>query len=263
MRQLPEQPEGRAPGDERAGRGLRRLLRARELVTVALLAVAAGGIWTFVAVADAVGEGDVRALDRAVLLAMREPGDRADPVGPPWVEEMGRDLTALGGGTILTLVSVAAALFLWMARRPRSVALLAVAFGGGQLLSFLLKRAFGRPRPDLVPHEAYVYSASFPSGHSLMSAVVYLTLGALLARVLPRARMKILVMACAVAATALTGVSRVYLGVHWPTDVVAGWAVGAAWATGVWLVADALDRHRRAGEAPEGSGPGAADDPGA
>jgi undecaprenyl-diphosphatase len=223
----------------------RRLLRARELVTLALLAVVAGGLWTFVWVAAAVTDGEVRDLDRAILLAMREASDRADPIGPPWVEEMGRDLTALGGATILALVSGFAALFLWMARRRRTVGFLALAFGGGQLMSFLLKRGFARPRPELVPHGVVVYSASFPSGHSMMSAIVYLTLGALVARVLPQRGMKILVLLGALVATGLTGVSRVYLGVHWPTDVVAGWAIGAAWALALWLAADALDRRRR------------------
>jgi undecaprenyl-diphosphatase len=235
--------------------GLGRLLRARELVTLALVAVVAGGLWTFLEVAEAVSEGDVRAFDRAVLLAMREPADPADPLGPRWVEEMGRDLTALGGLAVLTLVSAAAALFLWMARRPRAVALLLVAFAGGQALSLLLKRGYGRPRPDLVPHESIVYTASFPSGHSMMSAVIYLTLGALLARVLPRRRMKLLVLTCALGATLLTGVSRVYVGVHWPTDVLAGWAIGASWAVGCWLVADLLDRRRARGAPPEGGGP--------
>jgi undecaprenyl-diphosphatase len=243
-----------------AGELLRRFLRARELVTMALLAVVAGGLWVFVEVAEAVRNEDVRALDRTVLLAMREPADPADPLGPRWVEEMGRDFTALGGIAVLTLVSAAAALFLWMSGRPRSVALLVVAIAGGQLLSLILKRGFGRPRPDLVPHESFVYTASFPSGHSMMSAVTYLTLGALLARVLPRRRMKFLVIACALTVTALTGVSRVYLGVHWPTDVVAGWALGASWAVGCWLAADALDRRRRRGTPPEGVGPGTTDE---
>jgi undecaprenyl-diphosphatase len=236
----------------RAGSFLKRLLRARELVTMALVAVVAGGLWVFLEVAEAVTDEEVRALDRSVLLAMREPSDPADPLGPRWVEEMGRDLTALGGTAVVTLVSVAAALFLWMARRPRSVALLLVAIAGGQILSLLLKRGYARPRPDLVPHESFVYTASFPSGHSMMSAVVYLTLGALLARVLPRRRMKLLVIVCALGATALTGVSRVYLGVHWPTDVLAGWAIGASWAVGCWLAADVLDRRRPRGTMPEG-----------
>jgi undecaprenyl-diphosphatase len=253
----------RAPGSGRLRQGLSwvRLLRARELVTLALVGVVAAGLWTFFAVADEVMEGDSRALDRAVLLALREPSDPADPLGPRWVEEVGRDMTALGGVAVLTLVSAASALFLWMAGRPRSVALLAVAFGGGEILSFLLKSGFARPRPDLVPHGSHVYTASFPSGHSMMSAIVYLTLGALLARVLPQVRMKLLVIACAVGATALAGVSRVYLGVHWPTDVVAGWAIGAAWAVSCWLAADALDRRRAGGTPPEGKGPGTTEEP--
>lgn len=246
-------PGTRAQG---AGSALRRLLRARELVTMALVAVVAGGLWTFVEVAEAFAEEQVRALDEAVLLAMREPGDPADPLGPRWVEETARDLTALGSTVILALVSTAAALFLWMARRPRHVALLVVSVAGGQLLTLALKRGFARPRPDLVPHAAFVYTASFPSGHAMMSAVVYLTLGALLARVLPRRRMKLLVVACALAATVLTGLSRVYLGVHWPTDVIAGWAIGASWAVACWLAADFLDRRRGRGSPPEGAGPG-------
>lgn len=249
--------EARSSG---AGALLRRFLRARELVTMALLAVVAGGLFTFVEVAEAVADEEVHALDQALLLAMREPTDRSDPVGPKWVEEMGRDFTALGGVPVLTLVSLAAALFLWMSGRPRSVLLVFVAVAGGQLLSSLLKRGYGRPRPDLVPHEAYVYTSSFPSGHSMMSAVTYLTLGALLARVLPRRRTKLLVIACALVVTALTGASRVYLGVHWPTDVVAGWAMGASWAVVCWLAADALDRRRRLGTPPEGVGAGTTDE---
>jgi undecaprenyl-diphosphatase len=207
-----------------------------------------------------VREENFRDLDRAMLLAMREPGDPSDPVGPRWVEEMGRDFTALGGIAVLTLASIAAALFLWMSGRRRSVLLVVVAVAGGWILSLLLKRGYDRPRPDLVPHESFVYTASFPSGHSMMSAVTYLTLGALLARVLPRLRMKLLVLGAAVAITVVTGVSRVYLGVHWPTDVLAGWALGASWAVALWLAADALDRRRRRGTPPEGVGPGTTDE---
>jgi undecaprenyl-diphosphatase len=224
---------------------LRRWLAARELVTMALVAVVAGGLWIFVEVASAVREDSVRALDEAVLLAMRNPTDHADPLGPRWVEEFGRDLTALGGVAVVTLLTVASAGFLWMTGRRHEVGLLAAAFLGGQLLSFSLKRVFERPRPDLVPHASWVYTASFPSGHAMMSAVTYLTIGALLARVVARRREKLFVIAWALAFTVLTGVSRVYVGVHWPTDVVAGWALGASWAVGCWLVADHLARRRR------------------
>jgi len=230
----------------RRGLGLlRRWLAARELVTMALLAVAAGGIWLFLEVADAVRDGEVRALDETVLLAMRTPGDPADPLGPRWLEEVGRDLTALGGIAVLTLLTTAAAGFLWLAGRRRDVVLLLVSVAGGQLLSLAVKRGFHRPRPELVPHGSWVYTSSFPSGHSMMSAVTYLTLGALLARAVPRRREKAFLVAWALVFTGLTGVSRVYLGVHWPSDVVAGWALGASWAVACWLVADLLERRRR------------------
>lgn len=224
---------------------LHRWLRARELVTLALLAVLAGGLWLFAEVAGAVLEGDVRAIDERILLALRDPANPADPLGPRWVQEVGRDLTALGGVAVLTLVTAAAAGFLWLSRRRRSLGFLLIAVAGGQLLSLGLKRWFGRPRPDLVPHGSFVYTASFPSGHAMMSAITYLTIAALLARVVPGRRMKLFVMAWALAFTGLAGASRVYLGVHWPTDVVAGWAVGASWAAAWWLVADAVARRRR------------------
>jgi undecaprenyl-diphosphatase len=222
-----------------------RWLAARELATMLLLAALAGGLWVFAEVAEAVLEGHSRALDEALLLAMRSPADRADPLGPEWVEEIGRDLTALGGMTVLSLLTAAAAGYLWLSQRRLTTWLVLLAVGGGQLLSLALKRGFSRPRPDLVPHEAVVYTASFPSGHAMMSAVTYLTLGALLARIVPQRRMKAFVLGWALLFTGLAGASRVYLGVHWPTDVVAGWALGASWAAACWLVADALERRRR------------------
>jgi undecaprenyl-diphosphatase len=224
---------------------LHRWLAARELVTMTLLAAAAGGLWLFLEVAEAVQEQSIRAFDEKVLLSMRTPGDPADPLGPRWVEEMGRDLTALGGVAVVTLLTVAAAGFLWLVGRRRDVVLVAAAVIGGQLLSLVLKRGYARPRPDLVPHASFVYTSSFPSGHAMMSAVTYLTLGALLARAVPRRREKAFVVAWAVALAALTGVSRVYVGVHWPTDVLAGWALGASWAVACWLAADLLERRAR------------------
>lgn len=233
---------------------LHRWLRARELVTLALLAVIAGGLWIFAEVADAVLQGHTSSVDERILLALRAPANPADPLGPRWLQEMGRDLTALGGVAVLTLVTAAAAGFLWLSRRRRSLGFLVAAVAGGQLLSLWLKRWFDRPRPDLVPHGSFVYTASFPSGHAMMSAITYLTIAALLARVVPGRSMKLFVMAWALAFTFLAGTSRVYLGVHWPTDVVAGWAVGASWAVAWWLIADAVERRRRGERAPPPDG---------
>ncbi len=209
---------------------------------VGLLAAAAAllGFW---GLAGEVLEGETKAFDRALMLALRNPADHTEPIGPRWLEEVARDLTALGGTAILTAVTLAVMGFLALSRKRGAAVLVAVAVGGGTLLSSLLKLGFARPRPDLVPHAVEVYSASFPSGHAMLSAVTYLTLGALLMRVQPRWGTRAYVLALAVLATLLIGASRVYLGVHWPTDVLAGWCVGAGWALLCWLVAARLQRE--------------------
>jgi undecaprenyl-diphosphatase len=126
----------------------------------------------------------------------------------------------------------------------RATALLVlVAIVGGTLLSHGLKLGFERPRPDLVPHATRVYTASFPSGHAMLSAVTFLTLGALLARAEKSRRVSAFIMTLAIIVTLMVGVSRVYLGVHWPSDVIAGWSVGAAWAALCWFVALQLQRR--------------------
>jgi undecaprenyl-diphosphatase len=207
-----------------------------ELATLILVLVAAGGTWLFSEIVDLVVEGESNTFDTRVLLFMRSPGDRADPVGPAWVEELGRDFTALGGIAVLSLITIAAGGFLALERKYRALVLIVVAVVGGLIFSAVLKQLFARPRPDLVPHGSAVYTASFPSGHSMMSAITYLTLGALLARVQTRKRLKAYLLCLAIFLTGLVGISRVYLGVHWPTDVLAGWTVGAVWAILCWLV---------------------------
>jgi undecaprenyl-diphosphatase len=216
-----------------------------ELRTVLLLFLLAGSTWGFIELADAVQEGETLAIDQALLLALRSPADPAAPLGPGWLAEMGRDITALGGVAVLMLLTLAVTVFMALRRLWHAAGLLLAAVGSGILASTLLKAAFERPRPDLVPHGSYVSTASFPSGHSMMAAVVYLTLGALLARVEPDGRVKAFVLTSAVLLTLLVGISRVYLGVHWPTDVLAGWTVGAGWALLFWLIARALQRRGR------------------
>jgi undecaprenyl-diphosphatase len=203
------------------------------------------GVFVFIGIADEVGEGDTLRLDRWLLLALRASGDPGDPLGPAWVEEMFRDFTALGGIGVLSLLTLASVGYLWLQDLRRVAWFVLVAILGGLLLTLLLKSGFDRPRPDLVSHGSMVYTSSFPSGHSMLSAVVYLTGGALLAVVHNARRVRVYVIGCSVLATLLVGASRVYLGVHWPSDVLAGWAAGAAWAAACWLAALWLQERGR------------------
>lgn len=207
-----------------------------ERATLAVVGFIAFAFYLFLAVADEVMEGAPGSLDRGILLALRNPADPSDPLGPPWVEEMMRDLTALGGTSVLTLLTLAVIAFLILTRKRHAALLVAVSVAGGTILSQGLKWGFDRPRPDLVPHGMSVYSQSFPSGHAMLAAVVYLTLAALLARTQTRTRVKLFLLGTAAVLTVVVGISRIYLGVHWPTDVVGGWALGAAWASSCWLV---------------------------
>jgi undecaprenyl-diphosphatase len=212
------------------------------------LGLALVGIWGFVELAEMVDEGETRQLDTALLMALRNPADPELALGPPWLAEMMRDITALGGVAVLALLALGVAGYLILLHRYDLVVLVVVSVGGAILLNYFLKLGFDRPRPDLVPHLTTAYQASFPSGHSMSSAATYLTLGAMLARVQGRRRLKIYFLALAIVVMVLIGISRVYLGVHWPTDVLAGWAAGAIWALLCWIAAWwlTLGRHARA-----------------
>lgn len=236
---------------ERVGRrSLSLLARFARYEFGALLCILAlsGGVWGFIELADDVSEGETQSIDETLLLSLRNPVDHTDPLGPGWVEELGRDFTALGGVGVLVLVVLGALGYLLLARRYRAALLAAVAVPGGILLSTMMKAGFDRPRPDLVPHDSIVYTASFPSGHAMMSAVTYLTLAALLIRVQPELRLKAYILVVALLLTLLVGISRVYLGVHWPTDVLAGWTAGTAWAALCWLAMRWMQRREEDAE---------------
>lgn len=199
--------------------------------------------WLFIELADEVREGETETFDRAVLRAFRSVDNLADPLGPRRVEEAVRDITALGSVTVLSLFALVASGFLLFTRRYNAFLLLASALCGGLLLNWSLKNYFDRPRPEYVTQLHYVDSHSFPSGHALLATVVYLSIGALAARLVARRRQKIYIVGAAVFLSALVGVSRVYLGVHYPTDVLAGWTVGTLWAISCWFTARHLQRR--------------------
>jgi PfpI family intracellular protease len=216
-------------------------MRGERKLLLALLVVAAAS-WAFVELADEVSEGGTHGADTALLLLFRAAGDPSDPLGPAWAESLARDVTALGAVGVLAFLTLAAAGFTALQGRRGLALYLLVSVGSGMLAASLLKLGFARPRPDLVPHGQAVYTSSFPSGHSMMSAVVYLTLGALLASAQPNGRLKAYLLSLALLLTILIGLSRIYLGVHWPTDVLAGWTAGAAWALACWTLAHRVRR---------------------
>jgi undecaprenyl-diphosphatase len=218
-------------------------LGRHELAILLAIGGLAAGVWLFVALADEVMEGGTQKLDRKLLLSLRRPGD-LQPLGSPAFQDAARDITALGGVTVLGLITLSAGLFLALDGKKYMALFVCGSVVSGLLASTLLKNLFERPRPTLVPYLAYASSSSFPSGHSMMSAITYLVLGALLARSQERKLVKAYFLMMAAVITVLVGISRVYLGVHWPSDVLAGWTAGAVWALVCWLLARWLQsRH--------------------
>ena len=211
-----------------------RWIGGHDLALIVVLAIAAGAAWGFAEIADAVTEGESHAVDRAIILALRDSSEPGDPIGPHWFEEVARDVTALGGVAVLSLASIGVFGYVLLRRAYMNAIVIAIAVVGAQLASSLLKVGFGRPRPDLVPHLAEVYTASFPSGHAMVSTAVYLTFATQLASLHRDIMIRGYLIASALALVTVIGASRVYLGVHWPSDVLAGWAAGGAWALLVW-----------------------------
>jgi undecaprenyl-diphosphatase len=208
------------------------------LGALALLAI----VLVIAKLAGAVLEGSTLDFDKRLLQALRKSDNPSQPIGPPWLELAAFDVTALGGPTVLGLTVVAVLGFLVLQGLYRNALFVLLASTGGWLLNDVLKAFFARPRPTVVPHLREVMSLSFPSGHALTSAAVFLTLGALLMRVAERRIAKFYCMFVAMLVTMLVGVSRVYLGVHYPTDVVAGWLIGLCWALFCWLAERSLER---------------------
>lgn len=249
-------PASDADPTDRAGRGFRRrrvairspsktggarpianrhLFRPSSLPRgIAVLMLAAA----LLAIAGAIVDHWPFAIDRAIMSGVRATVTRG------WLTSIAVQVTALGSVPVLTLVTVATAgLMLVAGRRLLALATIAGPASGG-LAVLLLKTEVGRPRPTIVSHLVIAKGLSFPSGHAAGSAIVYLTLAALAAQVVRGRAIKRYLLATAIALVAMIGASRVYLGVHWPSDVLAGWCFGAMWAWGCWL-ATAGARARR------------------
>ncbi len=226
-------------------------LRGKVEFTVLLAAVVvAGGLLGFVELTEVARDAAPHSFDTQILLAFRVPGDPGTPIGPFWVEDIMRDITSLGGATVLVSIVAATIIYLLMTRRGATALYVFVAIAGGQVLNSLLKLGIDRPRPELVSHLVGVRTLSFPSGHAMMSAVTFLTLATLLTRQVNGQATKIYVLFVAIMLTFLVGLSRVFLGVHWPSDVLAGWCAGAAWAMLCWLGWRWVLRRRATGDDP-------------
>jgi undecaprenyl-diphosphatase len=228
-----------------------------EPIVLVVLALGTASLWGFIETADAVFANETQAFDQWMLLALRNPQNPVELLGPHWIEEVARDASALGGIAWITFSTIVIAIYLWIDGKLQMALFLLTSTTSGALVSVLLKSLFARPRPEVVPYMSQVYSSSFPSAHSMIAAVVYLTVGSLLASVISKLSLKIYVLTVAVMLTTAVGLARIYLGVHYPTDVLAGWLAGLVWALLCWLVARYFQNRGSIESAPNASHRGA------
>jgi undecaprenyl-diphosphatase len=226
-----------------------RDLASRQALTLTVVLFILLGLWLFIALTDHVAEGHSEKFDMSVIVWFH------NHRGPPALRDAGRDLTALGGVTVLTLVTTTVTGFLLITRKRGAALLVVIAVTGGLLIGSTIKSRVHRDRPPLEYQEAYVFTKSYPSGHSMLSAVTYLTLGALLAQVTAGVWIRVYIIAVAMLVTFLVGLSRVYLGVHWPTDVLAGWTAGLVWSILCLFVARILQKRGAVEKEGETDGP--------
>lgn len=222
---------------DRLGENPQIAKRATASTPLLILAAALFGVAVFVVTAALASGNEPTAIDRWMLLTLRESGDPSNPVGPEWLSVFATEVTTLAGTPVLTLFAVILSGWFIALKDWRSLQLFLASLLGEVVLVNLMKDFFARPRPDFVPHLVEATSGSFPSGHSASAAAVYLTIAALIAIHVKRRAVRRYVYAAAVLVILIIGVSRIYLGVHYPTDVIGGFAFGAAWAALVLFAA--------------------------
>jgi undecaprenyl-diphosphatase len=210
-------------------------LKALEARTLTAIMLIAAGLLAFLRLGDAVRAGRTLDVDRRIILALRDPANPGQPRGSFWTRDILHDLTALGGVAVLTLTVIVAVIFLWVNGRRRHASVLLGTVLAATFVGQLIKGAYNRPRPDLVAHGDYFSQSSFPSGHSEIATVVWMTLALIIASLeRPRVGKATAFIVCSfISLTA--GATRVYFGVHWPSDVLGGWIIGAGWALIAWI----------------------------
>jgi undecaprenyl-diphosphatase len=212
------------------------LSRIEIKVLIAVFAIIVG-TFGFVLIAGFVSRGLTDHIDMQILRAFRYPDNLKRPVGPGWLFEVMRDITSLGGSTIVSLITFFVIGYFILKKQYSMLFLVLAAVIGGAVMDLELKELFGRIRPEIIPRLIPEKSYGFPSGHSMMSAIIYLSLASLIARMQVRRIDKIYVISVAIFLSLMIGISRVYLGVHFPTDVLGGWSLGLAWAALCWFIA--------------------------
>ncbi len=189
-----------------------------------------GAILCFSVLSVIANTDHVPAFDRSILLFLRDPMDSSKEFGPSWLMVLMRDITALGSNWILLFFCFVYAIYLILVHKLRLAKYLVVTVVVGTMLTFLLKLGFERLRPELVPHGARVYTSSFPSGHAVSSSLVWLTLAFIASWDIACLNTKLFLVSSALFISLLVAFSRLYMGVHWPTDVLAGLCLGIFWA---------------------------------
>jgi len=210
-------------------------------------------LFVFINIGILVTDGTTKQFDESIIKFFRVDENNSEPIGSYFLTESIRDVTSLGGETVITIITIFVLGFLFLRKRYDAMWLVLAATVGGALISLGLKEFYGRERPDISYRLIDVTQLSFPSGHSMMSAVVYLTQAAIIARIQKNKKIRIYILSAAIFLTLIIGISRVYLGVHYPTDVIGGWTIGLAWASFCWFVAWYLQRRNKLKKAPNSS----------